>query len=226
MNLSKASDFGLISYMRHTYRWMFIGLLMSFVTASLFYMSNIWMSFYTNMPLVFGAFIAEVILVLYFASRINRMSVGAAKTVFIAYAVVNGLTLTPIMAAYEMTSLILVFAMTSVFFATLTIYGFVTKKDLTRWGPMLLAGLVALMVFWILSIFINLQSFEKIACVVGLLIFVGLTAYDTQKIKDMYYSMPGDENLLVKASIFGALQLYLDFINMFLYLLRIFAKEK
>ncbi|MEG0919685.1 MAG: Bax inhibitor-1/YccA family protein [Anaerovoracaceae bacterium] len=224
-NLSR-SNLGVAAYMRHTYGWMFIGLLITFATAVVFYMSNMWMIFYGNLPLVLGAFVVEIFLVSALSFRIRKISKGAAKGIFFAYAMINGITITSIFVIYELSSLILVFIMAAAFFGGLSIYGFATKKDLSGWGPYLFAGLIGLLVFWISSLFINLQAFQMVACVIGLIIFIGFTAYDTQRVKARYYEYGGDEEMLEKGSIFGALQLYLDFINIFMYLLQLFGNRK
>lgn len=224
-NLSK-SNLGVAAYMRHTYGWMFIGLLITFVTATGFYMSNLWMAFYGNLPLVLGIFVGEIFLVSALSLKIRSISTGTAKAIFFAYALLNGITLTSIFVMYELSSLIIVFAMAAAFFGSLSIYGFATKKDLSGWGPYLFAGLIGLLVFWVISIFVNLQAFQMVACVAGLLIFMGFTAYDTQKIKGLYYGFGNDDAMLEKGSILGVLKLYLDFINIFMYLLQIFGNRK
>lgn len=226
IHLSNQTDYGLINYFRKTFSWMFTGVLVTFAVAAAFYVSNLWTVFYTNPAMVFLLLGAEIVIVLSLSLRINRMSIGTAKTMFIVYSVVNGITFASIFAVYEMSSIIFVFLIASGFFGTLALYGFVTKKDLTKWGPRLFAGLIGLLIFQLLSMFFNFQAVEKLFCILGLVLFMGMTAYDTQKIKDMYYGFSGNEEMLTKGSIFGALQLYLDFVNIFMYLLRLLGREK
>ena len=142
------------------------------------------------------------------------------------YSVLNGVVFSAYFLMYAMSSLVFIFGATSLFFGIMAAIGYFAHVDLSSLRNFLVGGLVFLLVFWVVSMFINLQRFEMMACGVGIFIFLLFTAYDTQKIKTFYTAFQGDEAMLKKASVISALELYLDFINLFLYLLRIFGKKK
>ncbi|MBC7765914.1 MAG: Bax inhibitor-1/YccA family protein [Hyphomonadaceae bacterium] len=214
-------------YTSKVFGWMFLGLLTTFLV-SMFCISTVEipMFFAKNIPVFYGLCIAEVIFVWFMASRILKMSVTAAKASFLAYSAVNGITLMFIFMVYELGSIVYVFGVCALFFGVMALYGYVTKTDLSGIGKILIFGVFALAGFWILSLFLNLSAFERIVSFIGIGIFLGLTAYDTQKIKAYYYNFQGNPDMLAKASIFAALQLYLDFINLFLYLLRVMGRRR
>lgn len=207
---------------KKVYGWMFIGLLVSFVTAYFTSTSLELLNFIYSNSMQIVLIILELILVIYLSSRINKMSIMSANVCFLLYSFVTGLTLSVIFVSYNMPSLIYIFAITSALFLILSIMGYVTKIDLSRFGTVLLTSLILLLVVYLINIFVGSDTINMLACVVGLVIFVGLVAYDTQKIKNLGYSIP-DEN---KLAIIGALELYLDFINIFLNLLQLFGKSK
>ena len=159
------------------------------------------------------------------SARLHKLSIGAARGLFFAYAVLNGITFSAVFFAYDVQILLTVFALTSLYFGVLAAYGWFTKRDLSGLRPILTAGLIFLLVFWLISMFLPLSGFDRIICFVGLAVFMGLTAYDTQKIKQLHAAFEGDYEMSKKASIFAALQLYLDFINIFLYILRLLGRR-
>ena len=216
---------GLSRFTTRTFGWMFLGLMVTFFISAVFYASGAWviMLAIPALPMILG--IAELGFVFYLSARINKLSVSMARTLFFIYAVLNGLTFAMIFALYATSTLILVFALTSLFFGTLAGYGYVTKRDLTGLRPIFTVGLIVLFAFWMLSMFINLSAFETVMCFGGLILFMGLTAYDTQKIKRVYAATADNDIYAEKYSIMCALELYLDFINMFLYLLRLISKK-
>ena len=216
---------GLSRFTTRTFGWMFLGLMVTFFISAVFYASGAWviMLAIPALPMILG--IAELGFVFYLSARINKLSVSMARTLFFIYAVLNGLTFAMIFALYATSTLILVFALTSLFFGTLAGYGYVTKRDLTGLRPIFTVGLIVLFAFWMLSMFINLSAFETVMCFGGLILFMGLTAYDTQKIKRVYAATADNDIYAEKYSIICALELYLDFINMFLYLLRLISKK-
>jgi len=211
------SPFGTLSeFMSKTFGWMFAGLLVTFlvgigaVTTGLIY------------PLITsGLFIltsiAELVLVFVLSARVQTLQPSTATGIFFAYAVLNGLNLA--------------FLVGAVYFGVMAVYGNVTNRDLTGWGPRLMGGLVALIVCGLVGGLFSLFGFgfgimDLVLCAVGLLIFMGLTAYDTQKLQQMYAYYAGDPELAEKASIYGALTLYLDFINIFLYVVRLLGNNR
>jgi len=152
---------------------------------------------------------------------------GTATVFFFLYSILNGIVFSAYFLIFEIPSLILVFAATSLYFGGMAVFGYVTHIDLSRIRTVLLGGLIFLIVMNLLMMFIpGLQVMDQVICTVGLILFLAYTAYDTQKIKAFYQAYSGDPVMLKKASIYSALQLYLDFVNMFLYVLRIFGKRK
>jgi len=213
-------------YTSKTFLWMFWGLLLTFAVAFLGYYTGFIYELFAIPALPFILLIAEVGVVIYLSARIEKMSVSKAKTMFFIYAALNGIVFSTYFIMYELTSLIFVFALTAMYFGAMALYGYFTKSDLSRMRPILMGGLIFLVVFWLLSLFLDISQFERIVCVIGVLVFLGLTAYDTQKIKAYYHMFPYDSEMASKASIFAALQLYLDFINLFVYLLRILGTRR
>ena len=177
--------------------------------------------------LFIGLIIAELIMVIVLSARINKMSFVAAGIVFVIYSIVNGLTLSSILIAYTMESVASTFFITAGTFAAMAIIGSVTKKDLSSIGQILFMALIGLILATIVNIFLKSSMMSYIISYVGVAVFVGLTAYDAQKIKNMihqYGTDLSDDNM--KLALMGSLSLYLDFINLFLYLLRIFGSRR
>lgn len=213
-------------YAAKAFGWMALGLLTTFLVMMASYMTGAVLVVYTIPALYYILLIAELAVVLILTARINKMSVGGARGLFFVYAVLNGIVFSGLFFMYNVLSMILVFAMTAVYFGVMAAVGYFTKVDLSGLRPILLGGMIFLAAFWILGIFLNLAAFERIVCIIGAGIFLAVTAYDTQKIKTYYQAYSGQPELLAKASIFSALNLYLDFINLFLYILRLVGKRK
>ena len=211
-------------YMNRTYRWRGVGLLITFaaafVTAAppLLYVVN-------SLYLVFT--IAELVLVYVLSSRVQNMSVGGARATFFAYALLNGMVLSYYFIAFSVGTLVMAFLATAVYFGLMAVYGTTTHKDLTGWGPRLMMGLVALIVTSLIGMLFGFGFGSSVLyCGIGLVLFMLLTAYDTQKLQQMYAYYAGDPELAEKASIYGALTLYLDFINIFLYVVRLLGNNR
>ena len=216
----------LSAYTVKTFAWMFAGLLVTFGVAITGYVTGlIWYVFmipWFHIVLL----VSELAVVLILSARIQRLQVTTARGLFFAYAVLNGLVFSAYFLIYEMASLVLVFLLTGLYFGAMAAYGHFTKTDLSRLRPILIGGLIFLIVFGVASLLLPLGSMERVVCLAGIAIFMGFTAYDTQKIRAYYTCYQGDPQMLSRASIFSALQLYLDFINLFLYLLRFLGKKK
>lgn len=218
--------------MRKVYLKMFLGLLVTAIT-SWFILSNetILSSMFTidaddSVSLsgfVYVLFFAELGLVFALSMAINKLSPLVASLLFYAYALINGITLTPIFLAYTMSSIALTFFVTAGVFLAMSIYGYTTKSDLTKFGTYLIMGLIGLIICTIINIFWANSVMDWIISFAGVAIFIGLTAWDTQKIKNM--AQQTDEANVSKLATWGALSLYLDFINLFLYLLRILGSR-
>ena len=201
------------------FRWMALGLLVTFAaafvtaTTPLFYVVN-------SLYLLFT--IAELALVFVLSARVQNMSVGAARGVFLGYALLNGMVLSYYFLAFEVGTLVLAFLATSLYFGLMAVYGTTTHKDLSGWGPKLMMALFALLITGFVGLLFGMGFMGTVLYSgIGLVVFMLLTAYDTQKLSQMYSYYAGDSELAEKASIYGALTLYLDFINIFLYVVRL-----
>ncbi len=214
------------SYTAKTFVWMCLGLLTTFFVAVVGYATGA-VYFVFAIPFMHIILpIAELAVVLILSARIHKLSVGAARGLFFTYAMLTGVVFSAYFLVFGLASLILVFLMTSLYFAGMAAYGYFTKTDLSRLRPILVGGLIFLIVFGLLSLFLPLGAMDRVVCLFGVAIFLGFTAYDTQKIKSCYYAYRSDPAMLERASIFSALSLYLDYINLFLYLLRFLGKSR
>jgi len=213
-------------YTTKTFGWMFLGLLVTFGTAIAFSAGGgLYYLLTLGMPAVFALCIAELVLVMVLSARLGKMSIAGARGLFFAYAILNGVTFSAVFFAYDVQILLSVFALTALYFGALAAYGWLTKRDLSGLGTILGFSVLFLLVFWVLSMFLPLGDFERIICFIGLAVFMGCTAYDTQRIKHLHAEYGEDYEMSKKASIFAALQLYLDFINIFLYILRLLGRR-
>ena len=212
-------------YTAKTFGWMFAGLMLTFLVAYAGYVTGAVLYVFAVPYLYLMLGIAEILVVIFLSARIQKMSVAAARVLFFTYALLNGIVFSAYFLLYSMTSLILVFGATSLFFGVMALVGYFTNADFSRLRGFLVGGLVFLLVFWILALFINLEQFATIACTIGIFIFLVFTAYDTQKIRAYHAYYSQDPEMAAKASIFSALGLYLDFVNLFLYLIRFLGRR-
>jgi hypothetical protein len=208
------------NYLAGIFAWMFAGLALSGVIGWLISISqdSVKAIFY-NPVAFFVLIIAQLGLVLYLSARITKLSANAARALFMGYAASVGVTLSVIFLAYSSTSITRVFFITASMFLVMAAIGYVTKIDLSKFGAILLMGLIGIIVASVVNIFLNSNSLQLIISYIGVVIFLGLTAYDIQKIKKIYSTFGEAGNI----AILGALSLYLDFLNLFLFLLRIFG---
>lgn len=214
-------------YTAKTFGWMFLGLMVTFIIAvGGAYSGLVFQLLYRVPYAIYILLIAELAVVFFLKARISKMSVGTARVLFLLYSLVNGVFFSVYFLYFNVFSLILVFAVTSLFFGVMAVAGYVTNADLSNLRNFLMSAVLFLAAFWILSIFINLSPFETIICTIGIFIFLVFTAYDTQKIKAYHQAYASDPVMAEKASVFAALYLYVDFINLFIYLLRIVGKKK
>ncbi len=227
-NMNRMMDAGTIAeaqqkFLTKVYGWMVGGLLLTALTSLYVYQSGIWYSIATNSVLFILLIIGELAMVFTLASRVMRMQKNTAILLFLAYSVLNGLTLSVVFAAYTASQIQDVFFIAASMFLALSVFGYVTKKDLSGVGRFMFMGLIGLIVASVINIFIGFEALNFAISVIGVLVFAGLTAYDTQKLKHSFeVQFQGDE-IATKAAINGALMLYLDFINLFLFLLSIFG---
>lgn len=214
-------------YTAKTFLWMFLGLGVTFLTALGLVASGLILQVFAIPYFHIILLVATLAVVFILSGRLHKMSVGTARAMFFVYAILNGVVFSVYFLLYDVFSLVLVFGATALYFGGMAVFGWVTKVDLSRIRNVLVGGLIFLIVFGLLSAFIpGLAVFDRILCLAGIAIFLAFTAYDTQKIKAYYAAFQGDEVMLKKASIISALQLYLDFINLFLYLLRILGRRR
>jgi hypothetical protein len=217
------SQEGETDFLWKTYRWMSLGLGLTGAVAWLVASTPSLIEAVSLHPALFyGAMIAEFVLVLAFAARASRMSFGAAAAVFTAYAALNGVTMAMIFLIYTAASVAQVFFVCAGAFAGLSLYGATTKRDLTAAGQFLVMGLVGLVISSLVNLFLQSSALYWLTTYAGVLIFAGLTAYDNQKLRRLYALQGETGNLALQ----GALILYLDFVNLFLMLLRIFGKRR
>jgi hypothetical protein len=214
-------------FMQKVYIWMTGGLVLTGVIAHQVANSETIMStLLHNQGLFFALIIGQLGLVMALSFTANRVSSAVAGAMFIAYSALNGLTLSVIFVAYTATSIAQVFFITAGTFAGMSVYGFVTKKDLTSMGSFLIMGLWGIIITMVVNIFLKSPAVGYAISFLGVFIFLGLTAYDTQKLKNLALSNPEASQTAENSAILGALILYLDFINLFLMLLRLFGKRK
>ncbi len=229
-----AIDEGLRAHMNKVYGTMSVGMLVTFAVAWAIGSSPELMSIFrdpaTMRPNILGwvVMFAPLLMVFAFGAVINRLSAAAAQLFFYGFAAVMGLSISWIFVVFAGFSIAQVFLVTSIAFAALSLWGYTTKKDISGWGAFLIMGVVGLIVASIINIFLGSPAIAFAISILGLLIFAGLTAYDTQNIKNTYLQMAhaADEEWLGKAAIMGALSLYLDFINMFMFLLQLLGNRE
>ena len=225
------SPFGTLNqYMTKTFGWMFAGLMVTFAVAIGAVTSGLVYAFISS-GVFFITCIAELILVGVLSARVTSLQPSTATGIFFAYAALNGLNLCSIFLLYDLGSLVLAFLVGAVYFGVMAVYGATTNRSLIGWGPKLMGCLIAMIVCSLVGGLFSLLGFgfgigDLLLCAVGLFIFMGLTAYDTQMLKHHYAYFGGDAAMLHKASIIGALNLYLDFINIFLYVVRLLGRRR
>ena len=214
--------------MRKVYVWMTLALVLTGITAyGVASSPSLMMTIFQTPAIMWGLIIAELAIVIAISAAINRLSLTTATLLFVLYSVLNGATFSLIFAVYTMSSIANVFFITAGTFGVMAAYGYFTKRDLSSLGKLLLMALIGLIIATLVNVFLVKSSgFDLILSYAGVLIFVGLTAYDTQKIKQMLAMQTDMGEGAQKVALLGALSLYLDFINLFLYLLRIFGRRE
>ena len=213
--------------MRKVYVWMTLALMITGATAyGVATSPGIQMALFSNQLLFWGLVIAEFALVISISAAINRLSLTTATLMFVLYSVINGAMLSSIFLIYTMSSIASVFFITAGTFGVMALIGYTTKKDLTSMGRILFMALIGIIIATVVNIFLKSSGLQMIVSYLGVLIFVGLTAYDSQKIKNMLQMAPDASEASQKLALLGALTLYLDFVNLFIYLLRIFGRRE
>ena len=226
-----ARDAGLRSYMLKVYNYMASGVLLTGIVALLFANSsliNLVANPATGQPtiLFWVALFAPLALVFGLSFGINRISAATAQTLFWVYAALIGVQFSTLFLVYTGTSIAQTFFAVAAAFAGLSLYGYTTKKDLSGFGTFLIMGVFGLIIAMVINMFLRSPAMDLAVSAIGVLLFAGLTAYDTQKIKSIYFAVAGHGETMAKSAVMGALNLYLDFINMFLFLLRFMGDRR
>ena len=212
--------------MRKVYLWMTLALVITGITAYVV-ATNVTLSslLYSSKMVMWVLVGAELAIVFGVTGAISKLSLPVATLLFVLYSVINGALLSGIFLVYTVSSISTVFFITAGTFGAMSVFGYATNQDLTSWGKLLMMALIGLIIATVVNLFVKSTGLELIVSYAGVLIFVGLTAYDTQKIKQMCLQAPDAAETMQKYALLGALSLYLDFINLFIYLLRILGKR-
>ena len=212
------------AFMRSVYAWMCGGLMLTTVAALWVVMSPAMQQLIFGTPMMtFGLIIAELGIVAFLSFRITKMTAATAASAFLVYSFLNGLTLSVIFWAYTQASIVQAFLTAAAMFGAMSVYGFVTKRDLTAVGSFFFMGLIGIVICSVINLFLHSSGLSFVISIIGVFVFLGLTAYDNQKLKAMAtVTGPMQENVAV----IGALRLYLDFINLFLFMLRLFGNRR
>jgi FtsH-binding integral membrane protein len=228
-----AVDEGLRAYMLRVYNYMLMGLALTGATAWIALNTPLGALFFAQTatgfslsPLGWIALFAPLGLVFFLSFRIHAMSFATAQMVFWIYAGINGIALAPIVFLYTAASVAQVFFVTAATFGAMSLWGYTTKRDLTGFGSFLFMGLIGIIIASLVNLFLQSGTMQLVISIIGVLVFTGLTAYDTQQIKHEYDEVGHDGTLAGKGAIMGALRLYLDFINLFLMLLRLLGDRR
>jgi uncharacterized protein len=215
------------NFVARVYNWMGLGLATTAVVALMTASSPALLNYIFGSQLVFfGLIVAELGLVMTLSAAIGRLQATTAVLMFFAYSALNGLTLSAIFIAYTSASIANTFFVTAGTFGAMSLYGYATKRDLTSWGSFLFMGLIGIVIASLVNIFLQSEMIYWLVTYAGVIVFVGLTAYDAQQIKAMALHGFNDEESERKGAVIGALRLYLDFVNLFLMLLNIFGRRR
>lgn len=219
-------DAGLRDYMLKVYNNMGLALVISGIVSFLVASSPALMNAIFTTPLQWVVLFAPLVFVFYFSAKISSISAAKAQTYLWIFASLMGLSLAPILLAYTGASIAKTFFISASVFGSMSLYGYTTKKDISGWGSFLFMGLIGIIIASLVNIFLKSSGLDFAVSIIGVLVFTGLTAYDSQRIKGMYFQFAGNTESISKAATMGALALYMDFINLFLMLLRFFGERR
>jgi len=217
-------DVGLRDYMLRIYNYMASGLALTGIVAYVFAQSGLYVAI-ARTPLIWLVMLAPLGLVMWLSYGINRMQASTAQALFWVYAALMGVSLASVFLVFTGESVARVFFITAGTFGAMSLYGYTTQRDLSQWGSFLFMGLIGIIIASVVNIFLASSALQFAISVIGVIVFVGLTAYDTQQIKEMYFEND-DAQTAGKKAIMGALRLYLDFINLFMMLLQLFGARR
>lgn len=213
------------AFLSRVYAWMVGGLLLTGLAAWYVVSSGAFYYIFANSLIFWGLIIGELVLVAVISSKIDRMSKATAGGLFLLYSVLNGITLSAIFVIYTAESIQIVFFISAAMFGALSAFGFFTKRNLSGIGSFMFMGLIGIIIASLINMFIGSSALDFAVSIIGVIVFAGLTAWDTQKLKAMYSLQFENQEMAAKGAINGALMLYLDFINLFLFLLRLFGRR-
>jgi len=217
-------DVGLRDYMLRIYNYMASGLALTGIVAYVFAQSGLYIAI-ARTPLIWLVMLAPLGLVMWLSYGINRMQASTAQALFWVYAALMGVSLASVFLVFTGESVARVFFITAGTFGAMSLYGYTTQRDLSQWGSFLFMGLIGIIIASLVNIFLASSALQFAISMIGVIVFVGLTAYDTQQIKEMYFEND-DAQTAGKKAIMGALRLYLDFINLFMMLLQLFGSRR
>ena len=219
------STMSLQKYAMRTFLWMGLGLLVTFLVAIGVLFTDLIYVIYAMSFLPYVIILAQLGVAIAFTSRLAKISVSSARILFLVYAALLGITFSTIGLAYDMYTIIFAFLITAIYFGSLIVIGFTTKMNLLRFGPIFIGGLLTLIIAEVVMMFMGASTDTMLFSAIGLILFTGLTAYDAQKMSALYYQNEGNPDVLQRLSIYSAFELYLDFINIFLYVLRLLGNK-
>lgn len=214
-------------FLAKVYSWMFLGLILTGITSYAVFASGLFIYLFIYPMLIWVFIIGEIALVATLSARVNKLSPTTTRLLFVGYSILNGVTLSLIFIAYSQSTLTMAFLVTSLTFGVMSLYGYVTKTDLTSIGSFLIFAVFGIVIASVANYFFQSSQLDYIITIIGLLVFWGLTAYDTQKLKSYFaYSYQSQPDKMSNYAVRGALTLYLDFINIFIFLLRLFGRKR
>lgn len=214
------------TYVQRVYAWMVGGLMLTALTALFLSSNEQLMIAILSGPLMWVAMLGPIAMVWFLTARIDKIKPSTAAGMFLAYSILNGVAFSSIFLVYELGSIFQVFLIAAMMYGVAAVYGYTTKRDLTNWGTFLFMGVIGLLVTMVVNWFLNSPAITWAFSMLGVVIFTGLTAYDMQRIKEQAVVMYAGDSLAAKRSIIGALSLYLNFINIFLFLLRLLGNRR
>lgn len=222
---SSEIDSGLREFMVRVYGYMGLGLGISALAAFMMLQNPAFMVSIASTPMIYAMIFAPLVIVMFLGARLHKMTASTAQMVFLFYSAVMGMSLSFTLALYTTASVVNIFLISASLFGSMSIYGYTTQKDLTSMGSFMMMGVWGLIIASVVNMFLGSGVMDFFICVIAVIVFTGLTAYDTQNIKNIYYVSDSSETAMKKA-IIGALQLYIDFINIFIALLRLFGERR
>ena len=213
-------------YCSHTFLWMMAGLLITALTSFLVLSSGLWIPIFTSALAPILLLVLQLVVVFTLTGRMMHLQPNTVRLLFAGYSVLTGVNLSVLPLAYGVSTMFIAFGYTALMFGCMAVIGATTKRDLSKIGTLLLAGLLTIIIMNVVNLFLHLDGMAMMMNYITVLVFLGLTAYDMQKIKAIYQSVQYNEDMLKKSTIYCALELYLDFINIFLSVLRIFGSSR